>query len=199
MNLNFRARCSAPPALERPRPTTWVFAGNAASQQFGKSTLCVALCSTRARGAGSVSRDALRPDAILVISPAPCRSKARLCRRTGDRAQRCAGVRPRASRARWRPHPLTAASRLIPASLAPSSTCRFVESNLRGARCAAPDRASGHQVARFTRDCGGFLEGYRILTKTWSGARPGSRAVVVTGLELNETLDTRNPPGGGLV
>jgi hypothetical protein len=36
------------------------------------------------------------------------------------------------------------------------------------------------------------------LTKTWSGARLGSRAVVVTGLELNETLDTRNPPAGGL-
>lgn len=126
------------------------------------------------------------------------RQRRRLCRGTGDRAQRRTGVRPRASRARSRTHPLTAASRLILASLAPLSTCRFVELNLHGIRRASPDRASGHQVARFTKDCSGFLEGYRILTKAWSGMRPGSHAVVVTGLEPNETLETRNPRAGGL-
>ena len=157
------------------------------------------LCSTRAGGAGSIlsGRPSPRRDPV----DQPCAAAVKGAALPQDRRSRAATRRgkARASRARSRTHPLTAASRPILASLAPRSTCRFVESNLRGIRCASPDRASGHQVARFTRDCGGFLEGYRILTKTWSGARPGSRAVVVTGLELNETLDTRNPPGGGLV
>ena len=149
---------------------------------------------------GRFCRGALRPDEIPVDQP---------WRRGGQRRGLAAGPEIARSDAQGQgpehrehdrgPALSTAASRLILASLAPSSTCQFVESNLRGVRCAAPDRASGHQVAQFTRDCGGFLEGYRILTKTWSGARPGSRAVVVTGLELNETLETRNPPGGGLV
>ena len=53
-----------------------------------------ALCSTRAGGAGSICRGALRPDEILLISPASRRSKGAALPR--DRRSRAATRRGKA-------------------------------------------------------------------------------------------------------
>ena len=188
-----------PPAAARPRPTCWDIPDcwQCGKPAMWQSRSVAPFVRPAPEALGRFCRGALRPDEILLISRAPRRSKAWPCRGTGDRAQRRAGARPRASRARSRTHPLTAASRLILASLAPSSARRFVESNLRGVCCASLDRASGHQVARFTRDCGGFLEGYRILTNTCSGERPSFARRCRNSVGAEPEPRNAKPPGRG--